>query len=123
MTDSPESILVRLDDRLGELNSSYVKLEVTTRTEMSGLREDFMDMRELLREITRAQANLSERQTLTEAQTATMQDDRVGQAKLDTRLSVLEERVQNNAPQKFAWPTVATALVAIGSLLWSLFGK
>lgn len=123
MTDTPEALLVALNDRLGELSSVFVNLETTTRTENRHLREILEETRDSTKEMARALNRLGERVSVSESRIAVLQDNRVETAKMDTRLSVLEERVNHNAPQKVTWPTVASALVAITALAWSLFGK
>lgn len=123
MTNTTEALLVDLSDKLGELTTTYVKLEVTTRTELQGLREDLSDMRSLLRDVTRTQADHSERLTAGETRIMTLNDERVAMADLRTRLSVLENEVKNITPQKTPWTAIASALVAIGALAWTFFGK
>lgn len=123
MTNTTEAILVDVSEKLGELTAAYVKLEVTTRTETQGMREDLADMRSLLREVTRTQADLSERLTAGETRIMTLHDDRVATADLRTRLSVLEETVKHITPQKTPWTAIVSAVVAIGALAWTFFGK
>ena len=123
MTNTTEAILVDVSEKLGELTAAYVKLEVTTRTETQGMRGDLADMRSLLREVTRTQADLSERLTAGETRIMTLQDDRVATADLRTRLSVLEETVKHITPQKTPWTAIVSSIVALGALAWTLFGK
>lgn len=123
MTSTIEAILADLTGKVGDLAEAYVKLEVTNRTEIKGLREDLADMRSLLRDTTRTLSEHSERITMVEAKASTMQDDRVTIAKMDTRLSVLEKSVEHITPQKTPWTAIVSAVVAIGALAWTFFGK
>lgn len=123
MAETSDPILVDLSNKLGELTAAYVKLEVTTRTETQGMREDLADMRSLLRDSSRVQTNLGERLTAGETRIGALQDDRIVVSRLDTRLSVLEETVKNNAPTKTPWTAVMSSIVALGALAWALFGK
>ena len=109
--------------KLGDLTNAYVKLEVTTRTETQGLREDLADMRCLLRDHARTQADQSERLTAGEIRIGNLQDDRVLIAQLSTRLSVLENEVKNITPERTPWTAIVSAVVAIGALAWTFFGK
>lgn len=112
-----------VSNKLGDLTKAYVQLEVTTRTETQGLREDMADMRNLLRDVTRTQTDHSERLTAGETRLTALQEDRVSVAKMDTRLSVLETKVEHNAPVHTPWTAIVSAVVAIGALAWSFFGK
>ena len=123
MTDSTDAILKEVSSKLGDLTEAYVRLEVTTRTETQGLREDLADMRSLLRDVTRTQTDHGERLTAGETRISALQESRVGLAETNARVSVLEERVKNNAPVRAPWTAIASSVVAMIALAWSLFGK
>lgn len=123
MTTSAEAQNAEMLQELRNLTQAYVKLEVTTRTEMKGLREDVVDLRESLRDVTRTHADHSGRLTAGETRIMALQDDRVAVADLRTRLSVLEAKVEHNAPQKAPWTAITSAVVAVGALAWTFFGK
>ena len=123
MTTTTESLLMGLSDRVDNLYDAYVKLEVTTRTETKALREDLAEMRDLLRDVIRTQANLGERLTAGETKISALRDERVRIADMNTRLSVLEKTVEHNAPVRTPWTAIVSAFVALGALAWTLFGK
>lgn len=123
MTTTTEALLADVSNKLGDLTKAYVQLEVTSRTEIKGLRDDLADMRSLLRDVTRTQTDHSERLTAGETRISALQEDRVSLARMDTRLYVLETKVEHNAPVRTPWTAIVSAIVAIGALAWSLFGK
>ena len=123
MTTTNEAILADISTKLGDLTEAYVKLEVTNRTEIKGLREDLADMRSLLRDTTRTQADQGERITMVEAKAESVLVDQLAIARMDTRLSVLETKVEHNAPVRTPWTSIVSAVVAIGALAWTFFGK
>lgn len=123
MTDTTEAILVDVSTKLGDLTAAYVKLEVTTRTETQGLREDLADMRSLLRDVTSTLSDHAQRLTAGETRIMALQDVRVADADLRTRLSVLEKTVEHITPQKTPWTAIVSSIVALGALAWTLFGK
>lgn len=123
MSTTTEALLADLSEKLGELTQAYVKLEVTTRTDGLAMREDIGEMREDLRNVIRTQTDISHRLTSNEVQVAALHGDQRTVADLVTRVSVLETRVDHITPQKTPWTAIMSAIVALGALAWTLFGK
>ena len=119
---SEEALLNSLANKLTETTEAMVRFEVTLATEMKGVREDLTQIRETLKDVTHTQRDHGDRLTANETRIHELQDRQIGVANIDTRLSVLEERVNNNAPVRSPWTAIVASVVAAISLAWAVFG-
>lgn len=123
MAEQDETIHAEVLSRLGDLTKAFVSLEVTSRTEMKGLRSDFEDLKDSLKDVSKTQSNLDSRLTAVEIRNMNNQEDRVTLAKLETRISVLANTVEHHAPVRTPWTAIVSSVVALSALLWTLFGR
>lgn len=123
MTTSTEALLVDISDKLGNITEAYVRLEVTTRTDNLGIREDIAGLRADFREMSQTLADHANRITAGETRIHALRDDSDSVAALKIRVSVLETQLAHITPQRTPWTAIASALVAIGALAWTLFGR
>ena len=123
MTAQIESLLADLTKEVRANTEAYIKLETTAQHELKGLREDYGELRELVSSLATTQANHGERITVGESRVFELQNVHRDLADLRANVRVIESQVAANAPEKTPWTAIVSAFVALGALLWSLFGR
>ena len=123
MTAQIESLLADLTKEVRANTEAYIKLETTAQHELKGLREDYGELRELVSTLATTQANHGERITVGESRVFELQNVHRDLADLRANIRVLESQVAANAPVKTPWTAIVSAFVALGALLWTLFGR
>lgn len=123
MTDTNEAVQVEILNQLTNLSNAYVKLEVTNRTELKALSDSISEVRTILRDQGQMLSDHSNRITAGSTRIDNLQEDRVEMVRVLSRVAVLEEAVKHITPQKTQWTAVVSAVVAIGALAWTFFGK
>lgn len=123
MTAQIESLLADLTKEVRANTEAYIKLETTAQHELKGLREDYGELRELVSTLATTQANHGERITVGESRVFELQNVHRDLADLRANIRVLESQVAANAPEKTPWTAIVSAFVALGALLWTLFGR
>lgn len=123
MTAQIESLLSELTKEVRANTEAYIRLETTASHELKGLREDYGELRDLVSDLTKTQANHGERITVGESRVFELQNVHRDLAELRADFRSLEVRVTANAPVRTPWTALVTAFVALGALLWTLFGQ
>lgn len=123
MAEIKDSAVEGLVKAVQDINDTYVRLEVTTRTQLEGLRGDLSEIRESLRDVTRTISDHSARLTAGETRLNALHDERNEVRLLRTEVEVVKNQLVNNAPVKTPWTAVVSAIVALGALAWTLFGR
>lgn len=123
MTAQIESLLADLTKEVRANTEAYIKLETTAQHELKGLREDYGELRELVSSLATTQANHGERITVGESRVFELQNVHRDLADLRANVRVIESQVAANAPEKTPWTAIVSAFVALGALLWTLFGR
>lgn len=123
MTTQIEGLLAELTKEVRANTEAYIKLETTAQHELKGLREDYGELRELVSSLATTQANHGERITVGESRVFELQNVHRDLADLRANVRVLESQVAANAPVRTPWTAIVSAFVALGALLWTLFGR
>lgn len=122
MTLTQEALLSELTKELRALSEAYVRLETTVGVEIRGLRDDVSEIRKEHQQLASRLSQYTERFAMGEARLEEFSNVRTKVSQVEARMSSLESTVQHTAPQKTPWTAVVAAVVAIGSLAWTLFG-
>lgn len=123
MTAQIESLLADLTKEVRANTEAYIRLESTAGSELKGLREDYGELRELVSSLATTQANHGERITVGESRVFELQNVHRDLADLRANIRVIETQVAANAPVRTPWTAIVSAFVALGALLWTLFGR
>ena len=123
MTTTLEALLTDLTKEVRVNTESYIKLETTLKLELDGLRKDYRDVKDSLNIITRTQANQGERLVASETRIEDLQQLRRDLTTLHGEHKTLSAQVEAHAPVRTPWTAIVSALVALGALAWTLFGK
>lgn len=118
-----KALLANLTKEVRENTEAHIRLETLASTGIAGLKEDLGELRELVSTLARTQANHAERITVGESRVYDLQSVHREVAELRADMRGLETQVAANAPLKTPWTAIVSACVALGALLWTLFGK
>ena len=123
MTHSIESLLADLTKEVRVNTECYIRLETTLKSELEALRSDNSEFKETINILARTQANHGERLVASETRISDLQELRRGLSTLHADHRALEAQVVSNAPIRTPWTAIVSATVALGALLYAVFGK
>lgn len=123
MTHSIESLLADLTKEVRVNTEGYIRLESTLKSELEGLRNDNRELKDSINLLARTQANHGERLVASETRIIDLQELRRDLSTLHSDHRALEAQVVSNAPIRTPWTAIVSATVALGALLYSIFGK
>lgn len=123
MSSTLESLLSDLTKEVRTNTDGYIRLETIVSSGNQALRQDYSELRELVLNLSKTQANQGERLTASETRISELQHVHRELADLRADLRGLESQVAANAPIRTPWTAIVSAAVALGALLWTLFGK
>ena len=123
MTHSIESLLADLTKEVRVNTEGYIRLETTLKSELEALRSDNSEFKETINILARTQANHGERLVASETRISDLQELRRDLSTLHSDHRALEAQVVNNAPIRTPWTAIVSATVALGALLYAVFGK
>ena len=123
MAAQVEELLAELTKEVRSGTEAYIRLDTTVKTEIASLRKDYSELRELGTALTATLSNHSERITVGETRVFELQHVHRDLADLRADYRALEAQVAANTPTKAPWTAIVSATVALGALLWTLFGK
>ncbi len=123
MTHSIESLLADLTKEVRVNTESYIRLETTLKSELEALRSDSSEFKETINILARTQANHGERLVASETRISDLQELRRDLSTLCADHRALEAQVVSNAPIRTPWTAIVSATVALGALLYAVFGK
>lgn len=118
-----ETLLASLTKEVRANTEAYIRLESTAQHQLEGLREDYGELRDLVASLASVQASHAERITAGETRVFELQHVHRDISELRATVLVLESQVISNTPVKTPWTALVTAFVALGALMWTLFGK
>ena len=123
MPQSIETLLADLTREVRVNTEGYIRLETMIKSELEGLRQDNSELKSSLNVIARTQANHGERLVASETRISDLQELRrdINAIRADHR--ALEAQVVANAPIRTPWTAIVSATVALGALLYAIFGK
>ena len=123
MPQSIEALLADLTREVRVNTEGYIRLETMIKSELEGLRQDNSELKSSLNVIARTQANHGERLVASETRISDLQELRrdINAIRADHR--ALEAQVVANAPIRTPWTAIVSATVALGALLYAIFGK
>ena len=123
MPHSIESLLADLTKEVRVNTEGYIRLETTLKSELEALRSDSSEFKETINILARTQANHSERLVASETRISDLQELRRDLSTLHADHRSLEAQVVANAPIKTPWTAIVSATVALGALMYAIFGK
>lgn len=123
MTTQLETLLTDLTKEVRVNTDGYIRLETVVETNLIALRQDYSELRELVLTITKAQTSQGERLTANETRIFELQHVQKELAELRAVVRGLEAKVEATAPVRTPWTAIVSAMVALGALLFTLFGK
>lgn len=123
MTHSIESLLADLTKEVRVNTEGYIRLETTLKSELEALRSDNSEFKETINILARTQANHGERLVASETRISDLQELRRDLSTLNADHRALEAQVVGNAPIRTPWTAIVSATVALGALLYAVFGK
>ena len=123
MSATIETLLADLTKEVRGNTESYIRLESILQTELSGLREDNAELKSTLNVLARTQANHGERLIVNETRVNDLQEVRRDIVNLASAHEALKAQVTSNTPAKTPWTAVVTAVIAVGALLYTMFGR
>lgn len=123
MPQSIETLLADLTREVRVNTEGYIRLETTLKTELEGLRDDNRELKDSINLLARTQANHGERLVASETRIIDLQELRRDLFTLHADHRALEAQVVSNAPIRTPWTAIVSATVALGALLYAVFGK
>lgn len=123
MPTSIEQLLKELTKEVRNNTEAYIGLETTVSIELSGLRKDYDKLYDTVTSIAAAQGSHSERITVSEAKVGEIRDLREEIVSLRVFAEVLRKQVEETTPMRTPWTAVVSAAIAVGALLWTVFGQ
>ena len=123
MSTSLETLLAELTTEVRINTAGYIRLETVVETGHQAIRQDYSELRELVLNINKTQANQGERLTASETRIYELQHVHRELADLRADFRGLESQVISNAPLRTPWTAIVSSVVALGALLYAVFGK
>lgn len=123
MPTSIEQLLKELTKEVRNNTEAYIGLETTVSIELNGLRKDYDKLYDTVASIAAAQGSHSERITVSEAKVGEIRDLREEIVSLRVFAEVLRKQVEETTPMRTPWTAVVSAAIAVGALLWTVFGQ
>ncbi len=123
MEEVNEAILADIAEKLSELSTTVVRLEVMVPGRLDSMSQDLSLIRESLKDVTHTQRDHADRLTANEIRVGNLQDVNSDVAAAQARIAILEEMVENLTPVKTPWTAIVSAVVALVALAWTLLGK
>ncbi len=123
MPQSIESLLADLTKEVRVNTEGYIRLETTLKSELEALRSDNSEFKETINILARTQANHGERLVASETRISDLRELRRDLPTLHADQRALEAQVVSNAPVHTPWTAIVSATVALGALLYAVFGK
>ena len=123
MTHSIESLLADLTKEVRVNTEGYIRLETTLKSELEALRSDNSGFKETINILARTQSNHGERLVASETRISDLQELRRDINTVRSEHRALEAQVVANAPIRTPWTAIVSATVALGALLYAVFGK
>lgn len=123
MPNSVESLLADLTREVRVNTEGYIRLETMIKSELEGLRGDNAELKDSLNMIARTQANHGERLVASETRISDLQELRRDINTISSDHRALEAKVVANAPIRTPWTAIVSAFVALGALVYAMFGK
>ena len=118
-----ETLLADLTREVRVNTEGYIRLETMIKSELEGLRQDNSELKSSLNMIARTQANHGERLVASETRISDLQELRRDINTIRSDHRALEAQVVANAPIRTPWTAIVSALVAMGALMYAIFGK
>lgn len=118
-----ETLLADLTREVRVNTEGYIRLETMIKSELEGLRQDNSELKSSLNMIARTQANHGERLVASETRISDLQELRRDINTIRSDHRALEAQVVANAPIRTPWTAIVSATVALGALMYAIFGK
>lgn len=123
MPNTIESLLSDLTKEVRTNTEGYIRLETIFKSELEGLRSDYADLKSSVNLIARTQVNHSERLVASETRISDLQELRRDINTIRSDHRALEAQVVANSPIRTSWTAIVSSVVALGALIYAIFGK